>query len=223
MALVECYFWQWLCIYFWYLYFQPPLFLLPLSFCVFLKKDKHLLKKLFHLNFHVARWPDVLWCCLVKQQRKSHFDGKNSIKCIISLFMSWRNSVFDEVNNWALKTKKKSLRKLWQKNIWSSQQLRKWRYTLYFCQRNQTEPGWFSSCWGFPQYKQGRRVSLENIKANSFDFRWEKLGMKKNIDWIFYLSEGLVKSFKIISLVISAVHIQKYLLFQKQKKNVMCT
>ena len=46
--------------------------------------------------------------------------------------------------------------------------------------------------------------------------------MKKNIDWIFYLSEGLVKSFKIISLVIS-VRRQKYLLFEKPKKIVTCT
>ena len=214
MALVECCFWQWLCIYFWYLYFQPPLFLLPLSFCVFLKKDKHLLKKLFHLNFHVARWPDVLWCCLVKQ-RKSHFDGKNSIKCIISLFISWRNFVFDEVNNWARKTKKKVYENYDRRIFGPVSSCANDDILCIFANVIKQSLVGFLLAEVF--HNISKVVSLENIKANSFDFRWEKLGMKKNIDWIFYLSEGLVKSFKIISLVIS-VRRQKYLLFQNQKK-----
>ena len=128
----------------------------PIFLCLF-KKRQTSTKKTFSSQFSCGA---VAGCSLMlsgETTTQIPFWRKKFCKVhYISLFMSWRNSVFDEVNNWALKTKKKSLRKLWQKNIWSSQQLRKWRYTLYFCQRNQTEPGWFSSCWGFPQYKQGR-------------------------------------------------------------------
>ena len=175
------------CVYIFDIYISNhPFSCFPYLFVSFFKNDKHLLKKTFSSQFSCGA---VAGCSLMlsgETTTQIPFWRKNSIKCI-SLFMPWWRSICNEVNDWAPKIKKKSLRKLWQKNIWSSQQLRKWRYTLYFCQRNQTEPGWFLLAEVFHNISKVACVFGEH-KGQQFWFQMRKVGNEEK-HWLDFLLE----------------------------------